>query len=403
MNLEFFIARRYLHSRGAHSVINHIARVSIVAMAVPVAALIVVVSVFNGLECIVSSLYRAIDPDLTIRPSAGTTLPIEQLPSSAIAETEGVEAFSFTLEQGAMVEYNGRRAIVKLKGVDHNYTHTLPIAERIAAGEFSLEEGDMVVASGVMNDLGLTVNNLGSEVKLFAIDRTRFSTILPISGYSMQPKRVVGAYNIDEDNSHAAIISLGEAQRLLRYDGRISQVAVRLSSETNPMRVAEQLQQSLGEGVEVLTREQSNSLYRLMALEKWGAFGIAALVLLIASLSIVGTIVMAMIEKREDMHTLRTMGASDKLIGKIFISEGVLMALLSGVSGVAVGVGLTLLQQHLGLIRLDTTSLSFDAYPVELRWGDVAATIAVYVVIALSVIVATVRAMLRRDKANKAL
>jgi lipoprotein-releasing system permease protein len=140
-----------------------------------------------------------------------------------------------------------------------------------------------------------------------------------------------------------------------------------------------------------------------MALEKWGVFGIAALVLLIASLSIVGTIVMAMIEKREDMHTLRTMGASDKLIGKIFISEGVLMALLSGVSGVAVGVGLTLLQQHLGLIRLDTTSLSFDAYPVELRWGDVVATIAVYVVIALSVIVATVRAMLRRDKANKAL
>ena len=398
MNFELFIARRYLHSRGAHSVINHIARVSIVAMAVPVAALVVLLSVFNGLEGMVTSLYKAVDADLSITPSAGTTLSVEELPADVIARTRGVEAFSFTLEQGAMVEMDGRRAIVRLKGVDENYTRVLPIAERIASGEMSLKEGEMVVASGVMNDLGIASNRIGSEVRLFAIDRTRFSTIVPISGYSMQTKRIVGAYNIDEDNAHLALIPLSEAQRLLRYNDRISKVEIKLSSDAKPSHTAKLLQQSLGEGVRVLTREQSNSLYRLMALEKWGVFGIAALVLLIASLSIVGTIVMAMIEKRDDVQTLRTMGANEQLISRIFIGEGLLMAAISGTAGVAIGVALSLAQQHLGLIRLDAVSLAIDAYPVELRWGDVAISAAVYFAIAICVIRATVGAVMRRER-----
>ena len=378
--------------------INHIVRVSIVAMAVPVAALVVLLSVFNGLEGMVTSLYKAVDADLSITPSAGTTLSMEELPADVIARTRGVEALSFTLEQGAMVEMDGRRAIVRLKGVDENYTRVLPIAERIASGEMSLKEGEMVVASGVMNDLGIASNRIGSEVRLFAIDRTRFSTIVPISGYSMQTKRIVGAYNIDEDNAHVALIPLGEAQRLLRYNDRISKVEIKLSPDAKPSYTAKLLQQSLGEGVRVLTREQSNSLYRLMALEKWGVFGIAALVLLIASLSIVGTIVMAMIEKRDDVQTLRTMGANEQLISRIFIGEGLLMAAISGTAGVAIGVALSLAQQHLGLIRLDAVSLAIDAYPVELRWGDVAISAAVYFAIALCVIRATVGAVMRRER-----
>ena len=367
-------------------------------MAVPVAALVVLLSVFNGLEGMVTSLYKAVDADLSITPSAGTTLSVEELPADVIARTRGVEAFSFTLEQGAMVEMDGRRAIVRLKGVDENYTRVLPIAERIASGEMSLKEGEMVVASGVMNDLGIASNRIGSEVRLFAIDRTRFSTIVPISGYSMQTKRIVGAYNIDEDNAHLALIPLSEAQRLLRYNDRISKVEIKLSSDAKPSHTAKLLQQSLGEGVRVLTREQSNSLYRLMALEKWGVFGIAALVLLIASLSIVGTIVMAMIEKRDDVQTLRTMGANEQLISRIFIGEGLLMAAISGTAGVAIGVALSLAQQHLGLIRLDAVSLAIDAYPVELRWGDVAISAAVYFAIALCVIRATVGAVMRRER-----
>lgn len=379
--------------------INHIIRVSIVAMAAPVAALVVLMSVFNGLEGMVTSLYRAIDPDITITPAHGSTLLVEQVDTAALRQVEGVEALALTLEQGAMVEYEGRRAIVGLKGVDENYTRVLPIAERTAAGEFSTAGQDMVLASGVMNDLGLNANDMGGEVRLYAIDRTRFSTLLPMSGYSMYKMRLAGAYNIDEDNAHVALISLDEAQRLLKYNERISKVEIRLAPQANAKRVAEQLQSVAGDEVKVLTRHQSNSLYRLMALEKWGVFGVAALVLLVASLSIVGAIVMAMIEKRDDMQTLSTMGASDSLIAQIFIGEGMLMATLSAVAGVVVGVTLTLLQQHLGLIRLDAASLAIDAYPVELRWGDVVATVAVYMLIATAVVRLTVRAMMSGQRA----
>ncbi|MBR6671608.1 MAG: FtsX-like permease family protein, partial [Alistipes sp.] len=179
---------------------------------------------------------------------------------------------------------------------------------------------------------------------------------------------------------------------------RISKVEIRLTPEANAKRVAEQLQTLAGEQVKVLTRHQSNSLYRLMALEKWGVFGVAALVLLIASLSIVGAIVMAMIEKRDDMQTLRTMGATEKVVEGIFISEGLLMATLSVVAGVVVGVALTLLQQHFGIIRLDAASLAIDAYPVELRWGDVVMTAATYMAIATLVVRLTVRAMMRGQR-----
>ena len=375
--------------------INHIVRVSIVAMATPVAALVVLMSVFNGLEGMVTSLYRAIDPDISIVPASGTTLPAEQIDTLALGQVKGVEAHSLTLEGGALVEWNGRRAIVRLKGIDHNYTRVLPIAERIAAGEFSTAGQSVVVASGVMNDLGLNTNNIGDDLRLYAIDRTRFSTLLPTSGYTMQKGQLAGAYNIDEDNSHFALIELGQAQQLLRYANRISKVELRLSAGANAKRIAEQLQQIAGPEMRVLTRHQSNSLYRLMALEKWGVFGVAALVLLIASLSIVGALVMAMIEKREDMHTLRTMGATDRLIGQVFTCEGVLMATLSMAIGVVVGVSLTLLQQKLGIIRLDAASLSIDAYPVELRWSDVVATAATYMLIAVTVVRLTVGAMLR--------
>ena len=370
-------------------------------MAAPVAALVVLMSVFNGLEGMVTSLYRAIDPDITITPVNGSTLSVEQVDTAALRGVEGVEALALTLEQGAMVEYEGRRAIVGLKGVDENYTRVLPIAERIAAGEFSTAGQNMVLASGVMNDLGLNSNDMGDQVRLYAIDRTRFSTLLPMSGYSMNKMRLAGAYNIDEDNAHVALISLDEAQRLLKYNERISKVEIRLAPQANAKRVAEQLQSVAGNEVKVLTRRQSNSLYRLMALEKWGVFGVAALVLLVASLSIVGAIVMAIIEKRDDMQTLRTMGASDSFIAQIFIGEGMLMATLSVVAGVAVGVTLTLLQQHLGLIRLDAASLAIDAYPVELRWGDVAATAAAYMLIATAVVRLTVRAMMGGKREQK--
>ena len=379
--------------------INHISRVSIVAMAMPVAAIIVLLSVFNGLESKVRDLYRAIDADIVITAAEGTTFAIEPDILEALRATEGVASMTLSLEQGAMVQAGGQRSIVELKGVDTLYDATIPLSQRLLSGEMLTQRGgrDYIVASaGVMQALGLRQGSIGDNVSIYTINRNRFSTLLPVGGYSREDMTVAGVFALDEDNNSLVITSLRAAQRLLNYPDRASAIELRLDDESQAAAIAERIGEALGSEKRVLTRNQSNSIYRLMALEKWGIFAVAAMIMVIASMAIVGTLIMVIIDKRDDIATLRTLGLTPKAIRQIFTAEGYLMMLISLVMGVAIGLALTLAQQHLGLIRLNATAIGIDAYPVELKWGDVAATVAAYAVVAWSVVNLTIRAMVKR-------
>lgn len=398
-SLRYFIAGRYIRSRNSHSMINHISRVSIVAMAMPVAAIIVLLSVFNGLESKVRDLYRAIDADIVITAAEGTTFAIEPDILEALRSTEGVASMTLSLEQGAMVQAGGQRSIVELKGVDTLYDATIPLSQRLLSGEMLTQQGgrDYIVASaGVMQALGLRQGSIGDNVSIYTINRNRFSTLLPVGGYSREDMTVAGVFALDEDNNSLVITSLRAAQRLLNYPDRASAIELRLEDESQAAAIAERIGEALGSEKRVLTRNQSNSIYRLMALEKWGIFAVAAMIMVIASMAIVGTLIMVIIDKRDDIATLRTLGLTPKAIRQIFTAEGYLMMLISLVMGVAIGLALTLAQQHLGLIRLNATAIGIDAYPVELKWGDVAATVAAYAVVAWSVVNLTIRAMVKR-------
>ena len=397
--MRYFIAGRYIRSRNSHSMINHISRVSIVAMAMPVAAIIVLLSVFNGLESKVRDLYRAIDADIVITAAEGTTFAIEPDVLEALRATEGVASMTLSLEQGAMVQAGGQRSIVELKGVDTLYDATIPLSQRMLSGEMLTQRGgrDYIVASaGVMQALGLRQGSIGDNVSIYTINRNRFSTLLPVGGYSREDMTVAGVFALDEDNNSLVITSLRAAQRLLNYPDRASAIELRLDDESQAAAIAERIGEALGSEKRVLTRNQSNSIYRLMALEKWGIFAVAAMIMVIASMAIVGTLIMVIIDKRDDIATLRTLGLTPKAIRQIFTAEGYLMMLISLVMGVAIGLALTLAQQHLGLIRLNATAIGIDAYPVELKWGDVAATVAAYAVVAWSVVNLTIRAMVKR-------
>lgn len=398
-SLRYFIAGRYIRSRNSHSMINHISRVSIIAMAMPVAAIIVLLSVFNGLESKVRDLYRAIDADIIITAAEGTTFAIEPDILEALRSTEGVASMTLSLEQGAMVQAGGQRSIVELKGVDTLYDATIPLSQRLLSGEMLTQRGgrDYIVASaGVMQALGLRQGSIGDNVSIYTINRNRFSTLLPVGGYSREDMTVAGVFALDEDNNSLVITSLRAAQRLLNYPDRISAIELRLDDEHTANDTAERIEALLGDGMRVLTRNQSNSIYRLMALEKWGIFAVAAMIMVIASMAIVGTLIMVIIDKRDDIATLRTLGLTSTAIRQIFTAEGYLMMLISLVMGVAIGLVLTLVQQHFGLIRLNATAIGIDAYPVELHWGDVAATIAAYVVVAWTVVNLTIRAMVSK-------
>lgn len=396
--LPYFIAGRYLRSRKSHSVINIISGVSVAAMATPVAAMVILLSVFNGLEGMVRTLYRAVDADITIRAAEGTVFDAAAVDTAAIRAAEGVETLSLVLEQGAMAEVGDRRTIVRLRGVERTYEDVVPVAQTIYGGTFAVGVDDsrsVVLGHRTAQELGMSRQAAGDMVTLYAINRTRFSSLLPVGGYTRQTLPVAGFYSIDDENGDVAYVALDVAQDMFNYEGRASSVAVKLAAGADADAVAERLQRIAGEGMEVLTRERSNSIYRLMALEKWGVFAVALIVLVVASLTVVGTIVMIMIDKRDDAATLRMMGASRATVRDIFVGEGHLLAVVSLVLGVAAGVGLTLLQQTVGLVRLQTATLMVDIYPVELHAADVLLTAAAYIVVAHVVTRLTVGAMLK--------
>lgn len=396
--LPYFIAGRYLRSRKSHSVINIISGVSVAAMATPVAAMVILLSVFNGLEGMVRTLYRAVDADITIRAAEGTVFDVAAVDTAAIRAAEGVETLSLVLEQGAMAEVGDRRTIVRLRGVERTYEDVVPVAQTIYGGTFAVGVDDsrsVVLGHRTAQELGMSRQAAGDMVTLYAINRTRFSSLLPVGGYTRRTLPVAGFYSIDDENGDVAYVSLDVAQDMFNYEGRASSVAVKLAAGADADAVAERLQRIAGEGMEVLTRERSNSIYRLMALEKWGVFAVALIVLVVASLTVVGTIVMIMIDKRDDAATLRMMGANRATVRDIFVGEGHLLAGVSLVLGVAAGVGLTLLQQTVGLVRLQTATLMVDIYPVELHAADVLLTAAAYIVVAHVVTRLTVGAMLK--------
>ena len=376
-----------------------ISAVSIVAMAIPVAAIILLLSIFNGLERMALDNLKSVDSDLSITPREGTTFRVEELPSALLADLADVEQYSFILEQSALAQMGASRAVVQVRGVDEGYTSVVPVAKNILVGEFTTraEENDYVVAAhGVMQDLSsLRTTAIGESMQLYAINRTRISTLLPVGGYTRRELPIAGIYSIDEDNRSLVITSLKAAQSLFNYADRASAVEIRLREGASPLRLAEQLQAAVGEHFDVRTREERNSIYRLMALEKWGVFCIAVLVMIVASLSIVGTLVMVIIDKRDDVRTLRTMGARRDFVRDIFTAEGLLMAMLSLVLGLVLGASLALLQQHFGFVGIDAQTLQVNAYPVEVHLQDILLTVVAYAAVSYIVVKLTVRALMR--------
>ena len=387
--LAGWFARRYFFSKKSHSVINLIAGVSVVSVAVPVAAMIVLLSVFNGFEQLVRSMNSHFDADLTLTPREGQTFGIESLDTAALRRLPGVEAVSLALEQSALMEYRGRQAMVTVRGVADGYDRVVPVAECITAGDYAVRLGDLdrlVVGRGVAYELGL--RSLGeSDGVLYALRRTGFSSLLPVEGYTRRQAEVAGVFAADaQTDGRYLFTSLRLAQELFSYPDRASAAVKR--------RVAE----AAGGAFEVRTRDELNaSFYTIMQYEKWGIFLISLLVLVIASFSIVGTVVMLVLDKRPEFVALGAMGADTRFVRRIFFFEGGLIGVLGAGAGVVLGVGLCLVQHYFGVIEIPADSFLVKSYPVLLRGGDVAAVVAAFAVVMGAMTAVTVRRAVRAD------
>ena len=390
--LAGWFARRYFFSKKSHSVINLIAGVSVVSVAVPVAAMIVLLSVFNGFEQLVRSMNSHFDADLTLTPREGQTFGIESLDTAALRRLPGVEAVSLALEQSALMEYRGRQAMVTVRGVADGYDRVVPVAECITAGD------RLVVGRGVAYELGL--RSLGeSDGVLYALRRTGFSSLLPVEGYTRRQAEVAGVFAADaQTDGRYLFTSLRLAQELFSYPDRASAAVVRVARGARPAEVKRRVAEAAGGAFEVRTRDELNaSFYTIMQYEKWGIFLISLLVLVIASFSIVGTVVMLVLDKRPEFVALGAMGADTRFVRRIFFFEGGLIGVLGAGAGVVLGVGLCLVQHYFGVIEIPADSFLVKSYPVLLRGGDVAAVVAAFAVVMGAMTAVTVRRAVRAD------
>ncbi len=400
--LSLLFARRYLFSSKSRSVINLIATLSVVAVAMPVAAMVILLSVVNGFDGLIRANHSRLSADLRLSPREGSTFASHTVDTVALRQIEGVAAFSMLLDEQVLIEHKGAQLPTRLTGADDAYLSVVPLGEAITFGEGVLRQGErdlLLMGETMYGRLGMR-SLVDAEVSLYAIRRGNFSSLLPIGNYTQRRIKVGGLFRLAyADETEQVLAPLRVAQQLLNRPDELSAIEIRCTSPEVVAAVQRTLQARWGEQFRIENRDERNaSFYRLVRFEKWGIFFIALLVLVVASFSVVGALSMLIIEKREARKTLRAMGASEPFIRAIFRREGYLICLLGGVLGLLLGVTLCLVQQHFGVIGMPSGNFMTKSYPVELRLGDLLPVIGSFAAVAWCFSTLTVRSMIRNEQ-----
>ena len=383
MRLAPFIAKRYLFAKKSHNVINLISAISAIGMAIGTAALIIILSVYNGFDSLVRSLMSNVEPDLMITPATGKTFVPEGKTYDWIYEQPAVKNMCCVLQEQVFINYDGKQSLAKAKGVDWIYEEESPIHNHIKEGEFKLHKGDIpmaAVGAGLAHEMGIRTHFL-SPIEIYYPSRTRrISMANPaasIESINIWPSCL---FSVNSDIDHDLIIlPIEQMRELLEYKDEVSAVEIRTmdgTSAKDQQKLQEEIASRLGPDFKVRNRFQQNeSLYKMMKYEKMAIYMILIFVIIIIAFNIFGSLTMLMIEKREDIMTLRSMGAGESLIRRIFILEGWMISLSGLAAGMILGIGFSLLQQHFGFIKMPGHFV-VQAYPIILSWSDILITAA---------------------------
>lgn len=385
MNLLF--AWRYFRSNKSTNAINVIAWISITAIGVGSAALIIVLSVFNGFEDLVKGLYADFYADMRIVPAQGKTFHLSTEKIQQIRNTKGVAILSFIAEEKAVL--NGAlTTIVAVKGVDENYTsiNQLNTPRHIPRGKFELgtaSDPKMVVGAGIENAAGIDVEKSIYPATLYMPNR-RAARLISDDGLNSFSIQAAGTFMVQQDfDNRYVFTNLGFVKYMLDMDAdEFSAVEMKVSDD--PDKVKKLLQLQLGKDFLVETRyEQNRSLYAVMQVEKWVIYGILSLILIVAAFNMIGALTMLVLEKQKDIAVLKAMGASDQTVQGIFLSEGILLAGLGGGAGIVLATFICWLQIQFKLIKLGGNTFIIDYYPVKMVTGDFLLVIATVALIAI--------------------
>ncbi|HZE85814.1 MAG TPA: FtsX-like permease family protein [Puia sp.] len=371
--MNFLFAWRYFKAKKSTNVINVIAWVSMTAIVVGAAALILVLSVFNGFEDLVKSLYSSFYPDLKISPASGKTLTLTPEQLKQLSGISGIRSTSLVIEDKALIANGDLQTIVYLKGVDDNYPNVTGMAEKVRKGKFGLGTEDhplAVLGSGVENALAVQADRALQPLSVYLFKRGGpLYTTDPLASLSNETMAPTGTFVIQQEfDDRYVITNLAFIKHMLglkpdEYGG----LEIALADPLQADLLKPQLLKLLGKGYLVQTRyEQNRSLYSVMGNEKWVIYILLTLILIVAAFNMVGALTMLVWEKQKDIHVLKALGASNGRIQRIFLSEGVMLALIGGGAGILLAVIICWLQVKYKLLALQGGSFLIDYYPVKL-------------------------------------
>lgn len=383
MNFPFFIARRYLFSKKSHNAINVISGVSVCGIALATLAMVCTLSVFNGFQDLVGTMFTAFDPELKIITVNGKVFDAQDKRIQALRQLPEIEVFSESLEDNVMVQYKDRQTMAVIKGVEDNFNQLTAI-DSILYGRGEMVFQDQVVAYAIpgielVSVLGTGIRFL-DPLEIYAPKRgSKINVANPASSFNsdyLHSSGLVFAVNQQKYDASYILTSLEFVRNLFQYQTEVSSVELKLKKGSSITKVQEKIIESLGDDFLVLNRyEQQADTFRIMEVEKLISYLFLSFILLIACFNVIGSLSMLIIDKRADVLTLRNLGADNNIITRIFLFEGWLISFMGALMGVALGLMLCLIQQEFGVMALGsgTTAGAFvvDAYPVSVHIGDV--------------------------------
>jgi ABC-type lipoprotein release transport system permease subunit len=394
-----------LFAKKSHNAINIISLVSAVGVGVGAFALVVALSVYNGLDSLITSLYSTLAPDLKITAVEGKVFDARQFDFASVKRAEGVASYSEALEENAALRYRDYQHIATVRGVDEAFLRRSGVAGSIVEGEATVRKGDVdmaIVGKVIAGALNLRPSFFDMLWVYFPKRGLRLHAINPQDALNREYLKPAGVFSIEMNaDSKYVLAPLDVVQRLLGYEREVSSVELYLHPNANPKSVKKEVQKIVGSALKVQTREEQNEvLFRMMQGEKWAIFFILTFVLLVASFNSIGSLTMLIIEKKTDVKILYSLGAQDSLVRRIFISEGVMISFLGCAAGVALGLAACYAQLRFSIIKL-SGNFVVDAYPVKVNPVDVALVMATVMLIGYAAANIPVRYLLKRNQLSK--
>lgn len=373
MKLALFIARRYLLSKKSVNAINIISGISMLGILVSSAALITILSAFNGLEGLILTHYSSYSADIRIEPASGKTFDPSSADINTVKRRRDLVSFDEVLQEKVLLRYGNRQSIALMKGVEAE-SSGLGTDSLLWDGDFRLQDdgGDYaIIGADLYGQLNLGGQSIPESVTVYVPRKGAQVSINPADEFNYKEIEISGIFRPAQQFDQTLLVPLSFSRTLLNEAQEVSAIEIRLENPNQADALHKELKSQLGDRFQIKNRAQQNpDLYKLLNSEKWGVFAILLFVLLIASFNIVGSLSMLVIDKKQDIAILNAMGAGKGLIQAIFFSEGILISMLGCIFGLLMGLLICLIQQYWGIVRLSASNTITEFYPVQVKADD---------------------------------